>query len=339
MHLLEAWEQNAPTYDQVSAVYEQTKGVVDERIRSYIQTLPPLLRDALRFRFLHEPPDSGESGEDLMQALNQCIRMYELYWAANDNPESLHKRLAIAHEYEAKLTDAQKQLLFRHMDSWMTIGNCYGEATLTLSDIHVRYRDEIRRQLTDIFWASHGGADLQFQLGYEAAKLGFSNGTSGFHSPVFHQGDLPMPFCAIGWGSYQHPGWGDAEGVAFRIESRCFDGRSVQLYYFDDDQCFAEHRDMYVKLIETYSSGIADIRIEDRVCTQFNQTKQHSVILFRLEPKAIRETVVLSGKSVPTSETGEYIFVLPRCGEFFCQLGEIQNDEMIPLHKDDFCMK
>ena len=60
---------------------------------------------------------------------------------------------------------------------------------------------------------------------------------------------------------------------------------------------------------------------------------------FHLDPKRIRETVLLSGKAVETDRLGGYVFVLPRAGEFFCELGEIVDGKRVPLHIDDFCMK
>lgn len=178
--------------------------------------------------------------------------------------------------------------------------------------------------------------------GYQAAKNGDSRGMSGFH---FSRRAMPFPFSMCGWADYVEPDWGNTQGVGFRIEKECFDGREPLLYYFDDDGFPADRDEKRLKqsiqLILQYSSGIADVRVEQRMCRRlFSQTaEEHSVLVFRLDPAAVKESISLSGKPVSTDQLGGYVFVLPRCGEFSCQLGEIIDDEMLPLHHDNFCMK
>lgn len=65
----------------------------------------------------------------------------------------------------------------------------------------------------------------------------------------------------------------------------------------------------------------------------------YRVMVFELDTAAVKPYVTLSNKQVSTSELGEYIFALPRCGEFFCDLGEIRDGELIHLHRDNYCMK
>lgn len=179
---------------------------------------------------------------------------------------------------------------------------------------------------------------LQCLVAWEIAKRGASQGRSGFHHGP---GSIPFPFSACGWASYQDPRWGAMEGVAFRIKKDCFGDRKPLLYYLDDDgwPC-AERENIDLALIQRYSSGISGVRVEQRRCKDWNgDEKEQRVVLFELEPAAIKETVELQGYAVSTKEVGEYVFVLPRCGEFYCVLGEILDGKMIPLHKDDFCMK
>lgn len=181
---------------------------------------------------------------------------------------------------------------------------------------------------------------MQSLVAWELAKRGASRGKSGFHGAIFGSG-LPFPFAACGWASYREPGWGDTEGVAFRINRDCFGSRKPLLYYLDDDNWPWEDREKtHLAIIESCSSGISGVRTERRRCVGWDgEEKERQVVLFRLDPKAVKETVLLSGKPVPTAQAGEYIFVLPRAGEFYCLLGEVRDGEMIPLHKDDFCMK
>ncbi|MBQ2957489.1 MAG: hypothetical protein IJE08_13645 [Clostridia bacterium] len=176
----------------------------------------------------------------------------------------------------------------------------------------------------------------QAMIGYEQARLGHSRGRSGFHGLGVPR--LPLPFTVLGWADYIHPSWGADQGIAFRIEKDCFCDDRPLLYYLDDDNF--PKKDFPLSLIETYSSGIADIHTERIVCRHhLNGVAERTVLLFTLDPARIRPTIRLSGKDISTDETGGYVFVLPRCGEFYCQLGERKNGEMIPLHIDDFCMK
>lgn len=201
--------------------------------------------------------------------------------------------------------------------------------------------EQEKKQALQAYWEHYETLSPQMQslVAWELAKRGASQGRSGFHGGV--GGGLPFPFAPIGWASYQDPQWGDMEGVAFRVRKDCFGDRKPLLYYLDDDGWpDAERENMDLAIIQRYSSGISGARVERRCCTDwYGREKEHRVVLFELDPAAVKETVVLSGKAVPTKEVGEYVFVLPRCGEFYCVLGECRVGEMIPLHKDDFCMK
>lgn len=199
-----------------------------------------------------------------------------------------------------------------------------------------------REQAWQRYWKHYQTlpAQLQSLVAWELAKRGASWGRSGFHGDIF-QPDIPFPFSMCGWATYQDPRWhhGDAWGVAFRINKNCFGGRKPLLYYMDDDNWPEVLMDEL--LILQNSSGITGVRTEQRRCPGLwsKEEKEHRVVLFELDPTAIQETVGLGGSQVPTREVGEYIFVLPRAGEFNCRLGEIRDGEMIPLHNDDFCMK
>ena len=195
-------------------------------------------------------------------------------------------------------------------------------------------------QAWEEYWTHYENlpSKLQKQISYELAKRGYSKGMSGFH----YKWVLPkliFPFRMCGWADYAHPEWVGyrAQGVAFRIEEGCFEGRQAQLYYLDEDGFPAdtsgepELQQKMIQVIQEYSSGIADVHVEER--------SGKKLLLFRLEPAAVKETVSLSKKGVPTDQVGKYIFVLPRSGEFNCELGEIRDGEMIRLHKDNFCMK
>lgn len=176
---------------------------------------------------------------------------------------------------------------------------------------------------------------------YEECRKNPSSG-HGFGSP----GELPFSTC--GWATFDGE-WG---GVAFRINRDCFDGRDAVLYYMDND-FFGDLPDYLMEWlkkicnrIEKYSSGLTDVQICEQTeqndfmfCGHLQHPTRVTTIRFRLDSSKIKETVEISEKPVPTSELGEYIFVLPRAGEFYIELGEIVDGKRVPLHYDDFCMK
>ena len=123
--------------------------------------------------------------------------------------------------------------------------------------------------------------------------------------------------------------------MAFRITKESFSGRDPLLYYCDDDG-FPWNDDKRLEIINELSSGIADVRVEN-IGTRKN--REGRAVVFRLSEKNIRKYISLSGKQVDTAELGGYVFMLPRAGEFFCELGEIIDGKPVPLHIDDFCMK
>lgn len=181
---------------------------------------------------------------------------------------------------------------------------------------------------------------IRSRMVYEIAKIENSRSTSGFHGMpsggVIH---------ACGWADYAIFRWGEAwhdQGVAFRIRRECLPPGPVRLYYLDDDHFPRQDEENILQLIRQHSSGISNIHLERRVCKGWHsneEEEEQTLIVFDLDETAFHHTVVLSGKHVPTQDLGGYIFVLPRAGEFNCVLGEIRDDAVIPLHKDDFCMK
>lgn len=182
--------------------------------------------------------------------------------------------------------------------------------------------------------------NIRNRMAYECAKAECSRGTSGFHgmanSGVIH---------VCGWADYSCFRWGeirDEQGVAFCIRRECFPEGPARIYYLDDDHFGRKDEETILQLIRQYSSGISNVHVEHRLCRGWNDhdgEKEQTLIVFDLDERAFHHTVVLSGRPVRTKDLGGYIFVLPRAGEFYCVLGEIRDDALIPLHKDDFCMK
>ncbi len=193
--------------------------------------------------------------------------------------------------------------------------------------------------------------DVRPLAGYECCRRAQTVGTSGFHG-FGRSEDVPFSFC--GWADYEYRPGRSTQGVGFRVNRACFGSRDAELYYMDDDIFDKPDSSEGVpgwimtmeEQIRACSSGLADVRLaEEREEKDFHfRGRWHSPALvrsfrFRLDPKQIRETVLLGGKAVETDRLGGYVFVLPRAGEFFCELGEIVDGRRVPLHIDDFCMK
>lgn len=163
--------------------------------------------------------------------------------------------------------------------------------------------------------------------GYELAKQHSFQGMSGFHSGFFlpkNRPPIPISFC--GWAVCKKAGifW---DGLAFQIEKACFGSREPLLYYTDDDGWLESKADANCKAIETLSSGITDLRFSE------------GRLLFRLDKSKLRRDVDLYDTYLTKEDGPYYILVLPRCGEFQCQLGEMLEGKPIPLNNDSFCMK
>lgn len=171
---------------------------------------------------------------------------------------------------------------------------------------------------------------LRAEVGYEMAKGGSSRGQSGFHG--MGMPDFDMPFQMYAWAQTK-----PVPGVAFAINRACFTGRDPLLFYIEkeinDNVTLSEVKSWEPgwageiwDTIEGYSSGIKDVTLRGRC------------ILFRLDKKRIKKLGHLSG-GLGKEQQEDYIFVWLGAGEFQCTLGEVIDSRLVPLHKDDFCMK
>ena len=162
---------------------------------------------------------------------------------------------------------------------------------------------------------------------------------------------LHTPFAFIGWAG-EH----SSVGPAFSIRPECFAGGPVTLYYSDDDmqvysssvrERMAAHAQDLAQDIAKYSSGLSDVHAvllcgsHDSVVTKPDSEKGETyAVAFTLDPSAVKESVVVQGKNVSAEETGGYVFILPRAGEFNCTMGELFDDGLrLPLREDSYCMK
>ena len=202
--------------------------------------------------------------------------------------------------------------------------------------------NEDRQQAWERYWSHFHtlSPDRQKRAAYVLAQRGCSGGTSGFHTGL---SSVPYPFRFCGWadcGDRFQPG-----GVAFRIERGCFPDGPVRLFYTADDNwpTYADvgHADSQalglLEGVRQLSSGISNVHLAEKSLP--GEKSPRVLVVFDLDASAIRPAVCLQDGCISTEKTGPYIFTLPRCGEFFCTLGELRDDRVIPLHKDDFCMK
>ena len=162
---------------------------------------------------------------------------------------------------------------------------------------------------------------------------------------------LHTPFAFLGWAG-EHSN----VGPAFSIRPECFSSGPVTLYYSDEDMgvyssSVREDRaacaEDLAKDIALYSSGLSDVRAvllpgcHDSVITKPGCEKGETYgVAFTLDPSAVKDSVIVQGKALTAEETGGYVFVLPRAGEFHCTMGQLFDDGLrLPLREDSYCMK
>lgn len=166
-------------------------------------------------------------------------------------------------------------------------------------------------------------------VNYMLARKGASRGQSGFH---FMAPRPSWPFSVCGWARTE-----PVNGVSFAIGRECFPGRDPLLFYVEEKieggesleeaaQRIPGWAEKIYYSIQGYSSGI-------RLVGRYGP-----VILFRLDETKIKKLDILYGGPAAAAQP-DYIFTWLGAGEFQCTLGEVINRRLIPLHRDDFCMK
>lgn len=164
-------------------------------------------------------------------------------------------------------------------------------------------------------------------LKYEKARLDAARGVSGVH--LTSSGGV---FWACAWARTR-----PVEGVSFAIDRACFAGRDPLLFFVESyvkggetldeaDNWPAGWAGEVWKSIEGYSSGIRVEGLRGRA------------ILFRPDETKIKKLDILYG-GPGAKEQPDYLFTWPGAGEFDCTLGEVLEDRLVPLYRDDFCMK
>lgn len=328
--------------ERIKAETERRADALASMQKEFILTHEPMLSEHLLNRYSLNSAASQFDPADLRAVWGYFDSLY-----AFRNPRSAEEENRFAGwlaEREGRLSDSGKALLAQYIGRWQELRGQYVTAQSELYEISKRHQRRIEIDVDNAiraewaeYWQHHSALEpaLQKRLGYEVARRGYSRGQSGFHGLCSSGWQMPFGFC--GWATCAPECY--SEGVAFRIDRECFPDGPVTLYYMDDDHWPGQDEAM-LKHIQRLSSGISNLRIEESSVTH-KETKyiKYSALVFDLDSNAVKPTVLLGRKPVPTEELGGYVLVIPRAGEFFPELGEIRSGERIPLHRDDFCMK
>ena len=185
-------------------------------------------------------------------------------------------------------------------------------------------------------------------LGYCAAFI--QTDINGFKDPYAE--------LALEWyESRQHPvpkfekpvqfyGWAGEysdTGPAMSIRKEAFPQGNEVIFYTDTE--IAENEESALELaagIAAESSGICDVRVEkltEFAASEGPEPGDHVGIVFSLSEDAVKDALVIGGKRVPAQESGGYVFVLPKAGEFDSIIGELAGGTCFALSKDIWCMK
>jgi len=293
-----------------------------QRNREYLLTLHPLVRACYLYTLRFESePESEISTSDALSVFH--------HWGYPSGSYTFKK--TERQEELIRMYESQKEELWRQKE----------EAANRFLQIHKESEAERERAWEEYFERYRTLPEsIKPFAAYGLAKCNASSKRNDLTSKLGrHCVSLPFSFC--GYTTYEHPKWGESYGVAFRINTECFGDRTPLLYYLDDDNWpESSFDDTPIESLLELSSGIASVRTEGHVCKGWDgKEKERCVVLFELDPSAIKKEINLNGTVVSTEKAGEYILVVPRSGEFYCLLGEVLNGEMIPLQKDDFCMK
>lgn len=332
---LRDWPACCPSQEELD---RQVEAIHHDRLLSYIHALHSLLRDNCLHQFLGEAPLCGEDPVDVVKVVNLFFAVSNLEKKHRSNAEAFENaRDAYYAETAVSLTPGQKRLFEQYRDQDTTIGAAVLKTLNCPFRIHHYLEDELMQSARDAFWARRGCVDFQYQAGYELARREYA-------TPPQEEFDDSIigsyPFSRCGWAVYAESlEWGATEGVGFCIEKRCFANRDAELYYFNDDTWPDYAIESVLNTIRSRSSGIADVRAEERIVTMHRQPMKRNVIFFRLSADTIRHSIILNREDTNPADLGGHIFVLPRSGEFCCEFGECQNGALIPLYRDSFCMK
>lgn len=188
------------------------------------------------------------------------------------------------------------------------------------------------------------GPRKQGELGYILARL---QAEQGAFSPyqrycwdgLLGRGFIKVPFKFCGWAGEHND-----IGPAYQICKICLGDVQHELFYTDDD--IKDDQEAAIRLaclILQESSGLADFhisRVEYEAGTSPERQESKWVISFKLDETAIKDEVIVNGRALHKNESGGYVFILPKAGEFGCMFGELVNGAAtLTLAEHLFCMK
>ena len=131
-------------------------------------------------------------------------------------------------------------------------------------------------------------------------------------------------------------------GASYRFSRDAFLGRKPVFMYIDDDLHSGRVRKEYAEElsweIESASSGLSGFMIDEIELDNYSDRPGYS-ILFTLDSAAVKDSVVIGGREIPASESGGYVMVIPKVGEFTLNIAELTADRAIPLEIRSYCMK
>ncbi len=144
-------------------------------------------------------------------------------------------------------------------------------------------------------------------------------------------------------------------GPAIRINRDGFpDNQEVRIFYADSDyhghiwededgkELLLNEYSMWeleslAKSIQNMSSGLTDVKVE--MLEPGDGTDPFYAATYRLDEKAVKDIMVVGGKSFTSKDTGGYLVVFQRYGEFTATLGVLVNGKPVVLYQDSYSMK
>ena len=159
---------------------------------------------------------------------------------------------------------------------------------------------------------------------------------------------LPMAF--FGWA-----GQNSEIGPVIRINAEHFSGdEEVRIFYADSDyrgrmwededgkELLLNESTMWeleslARSIQNLSSGLADGRVQ--ILTPEDGSDPFYAATYRLDKKAVKDIMLIEGKTSTPADNGGYLVVFQRYGEFTVTLGILQNGKPVTLYQDAYSMK
>lgn len=167
-------------------------------------------------------------------------------------------------------------------------------------------------------------------------------------SMKYREEHLPMAF--FGWA-----GQNSEIGPVIRINAEHFSGdEEVRVFYADSDyrgrmwededgkELLLNENAMWeleslARSIQNLSSGLTDGRVQ--ILTPEDGSDPFYAATYRLDKKAVKDLMVVDGKTHTADEAGGYLVVFQRYGEFTATLGVLRNGKPVVLYQDSCAMK